>query len=214
MAEEQQTTEEEPSIEEILDSIRQIISDDEDEESAETSAPEPAAEEPAAEEPSTEGQDDILELTEKIEEPTDTEVNNEEALEQKVDLESNPSIEEQPEPEESQVSEEPESIEIDMAEIEDDTDFEEITSEPKVSEDSQTTDSILTDKARSAALEGFTELAKKTAVEHKGITLEDIVRSELNPLLRVWLDKHLPPIIDKLVQQELSRISKQATDQD
>ena len=69
-------------------------------------------------------------------------------------------------------------------------------------------DSILTDRAESAAYDGFSELKKKTSVEHDGITLEEIVRTELNPLLRKWLDKHLPSIIERLVQEELERIAK------
>jgi uncharacterized protein len=59
-------------------------------------------------------------------------------------------------------------------------------------------------------MNGFAELARKTAIEHNGITLEDIVRTELKPLLRDWLDDHLPAIIERLVREELERVSKRA----
>lgn len=170
MADEQQT-EEEPSIEEILDSIRQIISDD-DEEAAEeevAAAPEPEPE-------STIDPEEVIELTDKIDDEPEPEV-----------VAPEPEPVQEPEPEPEPVFEEP-PIEVDMTDASD--------------------DSILTSNAQRAAYDGFTELAKKTAVEHNGITLEEIVRTELNPLLRDWLDKNLPSIIERLVQEELERISK------
>lgn len=57
-------TDQEPSIEEILASIRQIISDDDEEKPAEA-APEEAAAEPELE---PEPEDDVLELTESMQE--------------------------------------------------------------------------------------------------------------------------------------------------
>lgn len=176
----EQTTEEEPSIEEILDSIRQIISDD-DEEGGEEAAPAPepeAAPEPPPE-PTPIEPEDVIELTEKADpEPAP-----------EPEPEPEPAPEPEPEPEPAPI--EP-PVEVDMADIEDNA------------------DSILTNTAQSAAYDGFSELARKTAVEHNGITLEEIVRTELNPMLKDWLDKHLPNIIDRLVKEELERISKRA----
>ena len=74
---------------------------------------------------------------------------------------------------------------------------------------------VFTDGASSAVYDGFSELARKTAIDRAGITLEDVVRSELNPLLREWLDKNLPSIIERLVKQEIEKIAKRAeTDSD
>ncbi|MCD8497886.1 MAG: DUF2497 domain-containing protein [Alphaproteobacteria bacterium] len=39
-------------------------------------------------------------------------------------------------------------------------------------------------------------------------TIEDVVRDELRPMLREWLDKNLPPLIERLVQDELERVTK------
>jgi cell pole-organizing protein PopZ len=77
-------------------------------------------------------------------------------------------------------------------------------------------DSILTDNAANAALKGFSSLAGNVGVDRGtypgGITLEDIVRDLMKPMLREWLDQNLPPLIEKLVKQELERIANKALD--
>jgi cell pole-organizing protein PopZ len=45
-----------------------------------------------------------------------------------------------------------------------------------------------------------------------GRTLEDMVLELMRPLLRQWLDQNLPPIVDRLVQKEIERISRRAKD--
>ena len=37
------------------------------------------------------------------------------------------------------------------------------------------------------------------AVHRGGPTLEDIVREEMRPMLKAWLDKNLPPLVERLV---------------
>jgi cell pole-organizing protein PopZ len=39
-----------------------------------------------------------------------------------------------------------------------------------------------------------------------GPTLEDLVRSELRPLLKEWLDSYLPPMVERLVSAEIERV--------
>lgn len=221
--------EDEPSIEEILDSIRQIISDDEDDgeeavaaepapEPEESPAPEPepvaeaepeqSAEEEAAPESDA---DDVIELTDIVEDEQSAE--EEEMAAEPETPEAAPEPEPEPEPE-PPPAEEPEEdvMDIDLTGPDDDA-IDTPEPEPVAAEEPE--GSILTDKAQGAALDGFTNLVKKTAVESGGITLEDIVRSELNPMLRDWLDRHLPLIIERLVQEELQKISKRALeDQD
>src|SRR5579875_2359995 len=41
-------------------------------------------------------------------------------------------------------------------------------------------------------------------------TLEDIVREALRPLLRSWLDEHLPALAEKLAREEIARIVQEA----
>jgi hypothetical protein len=39
-----------------------------------------------------------------------------------------------------------------------------------------------------------------------GPTLEDVVREELRPLLKSWLDENLPPLVERLVHAEIERV--------
>jgi uncharacterized protein len=43
-----------------------------------------------------------------------------------------------------------------------------------------------------------------------GRTLEDLVRELLRPMLKDWLDTHLPPLVERLVQDEIQRMSREA----
>jgi cell pole-organizing protein PopZ len=42
-------------------------------------------------------------------------------------------------------------------------------------------------------------------------TLEDVVRELLRPMLKDWLDQHLPAIVEARVQDEVERISRRRT---
>lgn len=174
-------TSDEPSIEEILDSIRQIISEDDGSEAAEPVAEPPPPPEseivapPPIAEPDpfevSEPEEDIFELTERVEEDPPAKVATDVMHIDLVDIREEP----QPEP---------------------------YRPEPEDDE------GLLSGAARAAAFDAVTALVRKTAVEHNGVTLEDIVRSEIKPLLRGWLDKNLPSLIERLVREELERVSK------
>ncbi len=47
---------------------------------------------------------------------------------------------------------------------------------------------------------------RSTAVQRGGPTIEDLVRAEIRPLLKDWLDTHLPPLVERLVQAEIERV--------
>jgi cell pole-organizing protein PopZ len=47
---------------------------------------------------------------------------------------------------------------------------------------------------------------RNTRVYSGGPTLEDVVRTELRPLLKEWLDANLPPIVERLVRIEMERV--------
>jgi cell pole-organizing protein PopZ len=49
-------------------------------------------------------------------------------------------------------------------------------------------------------------LDRGAAVSRGGPTLEDIVRDELRPLLRGWLDANLPPLVERIVRAEIERL--------
>ena len=40
------------------------------------------------------------------------------------------------------------------------------------------------------------------------VTLEDLVREELRPLLKAWLDQNLTPLVERLVKREIERIAR------
>jgi uncharacterized protein len=44
------------------------------------------------------------------------------------------------------------------------------------------------------------------SVNRGGPSLEDIVREELRPLLKAWLDSNLPPLVERLVRAEIERV--------
>ncbi len=43
-----------------------------------------------------------------------------------------------------------------------------------------------------------------------GPTLEDLVREELRPLLKSWLDTHLPGMVERVVRSEIERLAGRA----
>ncbi len=49
--------------------------------------------------------------------------------------------------------------------------------------------------------------SRGTQVHRGGPTIEDLVRDELRVLLKVWLDEHLPPMVERLVRQEIERVT-------
>jgi len=174
----------EPTMEEILASIRRIISED-DAPAAEPAATPPHAEEPPApvaaapepEEPETpvpppapeplmgapEEDEDDLELTEKIETHGDLDVytpGSAEALE-------------------------------DYA--------------PAIAE---TVAPLVSDQTAEVAASAFGRLSAAVLMPAEGRTLEDVVRELLRPLLQQWLDDNLPGIVQQAVAAEVERIAR------
>jgi cell pole-organizing protein PopZ len=47
---------------------------------------------------------------------------------------------------------------------------------------------------------------RTTQVYSGGPTIEDIVRAELRPLLKQWLDSYLPGLVERLVRAEIERV--------
>lgn len=175
--------EEEPSIEEILASIRQIISDDDVEEGAEEKAA------PAEEVAEPDSVEEILELTEEDVEP-------------------------EPEPEPAPVIEEEieEEIEVEMVDrVEPEPELEpEIEPAPAIPSD------IMSSTTQAATMGSMAKLASKMPINNSrsydGVTLEDIVKEMLHPMLREWMDSNLPPMVERIVQKELEKLARRASD--
>lgn len=47
-------------------------------------------------------------------------------------------------------------------------------------------------------------------VSRGGPTLEDIVREEMRPMIKDWLDRHLPGMVERLVRAEIERVVSRA----
>lgn len=191
----------EPSIEEILASIRQIISDDESGESpvVESAPPPPSAAPP----PPPPVEDDVIDLTETVD-PEPEEKPIQVALRES---EPEPVAAPEPEPEPDPLPED-DFVMVESSEEE---------TAPPLNEnsyaDESAIDSLLTDRAEKAALSAFSKITARAPVYRDdtptdGHTIEDVVRGLLRPLLREWLDENLPPMIEKLVQRELQRLAR------
>jgi cell pole-organizing protein PopZ len=69
-------------------------------------------------------------------------------------------------------------------------------------------DSLLSDGPEDAVLSHFGRLSQTIAMPKSARTLEDVVRELLRPLLTDWLDEHLPRIVEEKVQAEVERIAR------
>jgi len=210
----------EPSMEEILASIRRIIADDD---AGKPQKPEPApkpvaaAPPPAtgpAPEPAAMSQDDIDAMLSTFDQPAPT-----------------PSPPPKPEPEP-----EPEADVLDLTEAmampePEPPAFRTIASEPDVmfaeppasepepppppprravaapSPPAALEQPILS-AATSAAVDAAFHSLAQTVLVQNARTLEDLVKEMLRPMLKTWLDDNLPNLVERLVRAEIERVSR------
>jgi uncharacterized protein len=57
------------------------------------------------------------------------------------------------------------------------------------------------------ALESLATMVAKPAAPTVGLTIDDLARELLRPMLKEWLDQHLPSIVESVVAKEVARIS-------
>ena len=201
-------TEQEPSMEEILASIRRIISDDdkemeaaaqENEEAPEDeeelaveemvamAEPEPEPEsEPVAEEVDDDD-DDILDLTD-MEAPDPEPLFEEQAYK-----------EPEPEPIAPPVSPSPAPTPAPTPAPDN------LVSPPQAGEASGSFER-LTEKLN----EDYSELP----IGNGAVTLEGLTRELVRPMLKEWLDQHLPMTVERLVREEIERLVMQSQRRD
>ncbi len=165
----------EPSMEEILASIRRIIAEDGEQPAA---APPPAATAVAAAQPAPAVKsEEILELTEVVEEhPTE------------------------PEPEPAPEPPKPEPPAPPMAAV---AAFD-------------LGDRLVSDAAAAASIAALSQIQQLGSQSEKRMsdiplgegqrTIEAMVREMLRPLLKEWLDSNLPHLVERVVQDEVSRL--------
>ena len=66
---------------------------------------------------------------------------------------------------------------------------------------------LLSPRTTAAVDTAFNSLAH-TVLMQNSRTLEDLVREMLKPLLKAWLDDNLPNIVERLVRAEIERVSR------
>jgi uncharacterized protein len=167
----------EPSMEEILASIRRIIAED-GETTAEPAAAAAGAPEaaPAAAEP----HEDILELTDVVE-PDGSVVSLTTAAKAEPGPPPPPPLRE---------------VEPDAEPADDEGIVSAATAAASVAAFSQI-----------ASLSSRAEpRARNLGIGAGDLTLEALVREELRPILKDWLDQYLPDMVERLVQEEITRL--------
>ncbi len=184
----------EPSMEEILASIRRIIADDQAAKPAEVAAPAP--------EP-----DDVLDLAE-VAEP----VMRPRVVEPEPEPEPAPDLldfdaidfedpvtaapEPEPEPEPEPAPEPPPPPPPPPQPVLQATRAPEPEPEALVS------------PATDASVSGAFNLLAHTVLTQNARTLEDLVKEMLRPMLKSWLDDNLPAVVERLVRAEIERVSR------
>ena len=66
---------------------------------------------------------------------------------------------------------------------------------------------LLSPAAGAAVAGAFNELAS-SMLSGGGRTIDDVVEDLLRPMLRDWLDDNLPPLVERLVREEIERVSR------
>ena len=46
------------------------------------------------------------------------------------------------------------------------------------------------------------------SVDANGKTIEDLVKEMLRPMLKEWLDRNLPPMVERFVEREIVRLTR------
>lgn len=73
-------------------------------------------------------------------------------------------------------------------------------------------DALLAPAAAAAAAASVSQLLRAVgtergvAVTRGGPTIEEVVREEIRPLLKAWLDANLPVLVERLVRAEIERV--------
>jgi cell pole-organizing protein PopZ len=88
--------------------------------------------------------------------------------------------------------------------------------EPTMPETVEPPHGLLSEDATNAAATAIGALVRSisadrsVAISRGGITIEDIVRDEIRPLVKAWLDTHLPSLVERLVRSEIERVVDRA----
>ena len=205
--------EQEPSMEEILASIRRIISDDN--EQGETNEMQPAVEEVVAEEEEAKALEEPLPV-EETPAPTpevddDDEDDDDDDDDEVLDLtdmdatDPEPLFEEQAyqAPVSASPAPTPEPV------------------QPPTPAPVEEKESLVSNPQAVETMDEFARLGSKLyedvqelPIGNGAVTLEGLVRELVRPMLKEWLDQHLPITVERLVREEIERLVMQSQRKD
>jgi cell pole-organizing protein PopZ len=89
-----------------------------------------------------------------------------------------------------------------------DLSFDEEPELPAASEHGGNERSDLMSRATSAAVDSAFNTLAQTVLVQNARTLEDLVREMLRPMLKSWLDDNLPSMVERLIRAEIERVSR------
>jgi uncharacterized protein len=205
----------EPSMEEILASIRRIIADDD---AARPPKPEPkpgaaappSPPPPAPGEPTAMSQDDIDAMLSSFDEQAPT-------------ASPPPEPEPEPEPDVLELTEEMAAPEPEPPQFRTIGEPDLMFAEPEPGPEPEpppprraqaappppaAPESPLMSAATGAAVDAAFNALAQTVLVQNARTLEDLVREMLRPMLKAWLDDNLPTLVERLVRAEIERVSR------
>ncbi|MGB0576868.1 MAG: DUF2497 domain-containing protein [Alphaproteobacteria bacterium] len=206
---EEAKSEQEPSMDEILASIRRIISEDDTNEGK--------SDDSAAEE-GVEENDEVLELTDVVEdeEPVEEAVSAEEDVVDDAEEEAPQSQDDIDslfdEAESTNNDDEIEFVEEEAAEVP-----EEVVADPPVPVTAVLEGTLLDEAPATAATGSLSNLVATVDAAHGGTplrdgnrTIEDLVKEVMRPMIKEWLDDNLPSLVERIVQREVERLARTA----
>jgi len=218
----------EPSMEEILASIRKIISEDGEDDQQD----EAVAEEPLELVEEAEPEETPLELTDEAASEDDNEIEfveeepepmavepaiPEPAFEPEAELEPEPEPEPEPIPDPEPIHE-IESLADPEPEPEPEPEPDPIpipesvaAPQPAPSPPMLTDTDLVSGSTLQAGSAAFGQLARTVRPERSpggGLTVEDLAADLMRPMLREWLDENLPDMVERLVRREIERIAR------
>ena len=77
--------------------------------------------------------------------------------------------------------------------------------DPTLSQDMA--EELLTPTTEAAVKHTFAKLSG-LSMTNSDMTLEALMRDMLRPMLKEWLDENLPAVVERMVEKEISRISR------
>ena len=194
-------TEQEPSMEEILASIRRIISDDN--EQGETNEMQPAVEEVVAEEEEAKALEEPLPVEETPAPTPEVDDDDDDDDDEVLDLtdmdaaDPEPLFEEQAyqAPVSASPAPTPEPV------------------QPPTPAPVEEKESLVSTPQAVETMDEFSRLGSKLyedvqelPIGNGAVTLEGLVRELVRPMLKEWLDQHLPITVERLVREEIERL--------